>query len=39
MRIAHFSDLHYATRTLAEVDRCFGHAVDAGDRARTSMPR
>ena len=28
MRIAHFSDLHYATRTLAEVDRCFGHAIE-----------
>ncbi|MGE5816233.1 MAG: metallophosphoesterase family protein [Acidobacteriota bacterium] len=27
MRIAHFSDLHYATRTLGEVDRCFGHAI------------
>lgn len=26
--IAHFSDLHYADDTLAEVDRCFGHAVD-----------
>lgn len=27
MRIAQFSDLHYATRTLMEVDRCFGHAI------------
>src|SRR5450631_2899170 len=27
MRIAQFSDLHYATRTLAEVDRCFSHAI------------
>ncbi|MBY0238526.1 MAG: metallophosphatase family protein [Burkholderiaceae bacterium] len=26
--IAHFSDLHYADDTLAEVDHCFGHAVD-----------
>ncbi|GAB2856115.1 hypothetical protein GCM10027277_25900 [Pseudoduganella ginsengisoli] len=26
--IAHFSDLHYADDTLAEVDRCFAHAVD-----------
>lgn len=29
VRIAHFSDLHYAAATLAEVDRCFGFAVDA----------
>lgn len=28
MRIAHFSDLHYATGTLAEVDRCFGYAIE-----------
>jgi DNA repair protein SbcD/Mre11 len=28
LRIAHFSDLHYADETLAEVDRCFSHAVD-----------
>lgn len=28
MRIAHFSDLHYATETLREVDRCFSFAVD-----------
>lgn len=28
MRIAHFSDLHYSTRTLAEADRCFGAAID-----------
>lgn len=28
LRIAHFSDLHYADETLAEVERCFGHAVD-----------
>jgi exonuclease SbcD len=26
--IAHFSDLHYADDTLAEVDPCFGFAVD-----------
>ncbi|MES2260568.1 MAG: metallophosphoesterase [Pseudomonadota bacterium] len=26
--IAHFSDLHYADDTLAEVEHCFGHAVD-----------
>lgn len=29
IRIAHFSDLHYAPETLYEVDRCFTHAVDA----------
>src|SRR5213593_2827816 len=28
IRVAHFSDLHYAGATLAEVDRCFGFAVD-----------
>jgi exonuclease SbcD len=28
MLIAQFSDLHYATNTLAEVDRCFGYAID-----------
>lgn len=28
LRIAHFSDLHYADETLAEVDHCFTHAVE-----------
>lgn len=28
MRIAHFSDLHYGSRTLVEADRCFGAAID-----------
>ena len=28
MRVAHFSDLHYGPRHLAEADRCFGAAVD-----------
>jgi DNA repair protein SbcD/Mre11 len=28
MLIAQFSDLHYATNTLPEVDRCFGYAID-----------
>ncbi len=28
MRIAHFSDLHYGTRTLAEAERCFGAAIE-----------
>ena len=29
MRVAHFSDLHYAGATLTEVERCFSFAVDA----------
>src|SRR3989442_1678894 len=29
MRVAHFSDLHYAGTTLTEVDRCFSFAVEA----------
>jgi exonuclease SbcD len=28
IRIAHFSDLHYGPKNLAEADRCFGAAVD-----------
>ena len=28
IRVAHFSDLHYGGKTLAEADRCFGNAVD-----------
>jgi exonuclease SbcD len=28
IKIAHFSDLHYAGKTLAEADRCFSFAVD-----------
>src|ERR1700687_266485 len=28
IRVAHFSDLHYAGATLTEVDRCFSFAVD-----------
>src|ERR1700730_12013030 len=28
MRVAHFSDLHYAGAMLTEVDRCFSFAVD-----------
>ncbi len=27
MKLAHFSDLHYAPSTLEEVDRCFAHAI------------
>jgi exonuclease SbcD len=28
IRVAHFSDLHYGTKKLAEADRCFGAAID-----------
>jgi exonuclease SbcD len=28
VRVAHFADIHYSNGTLAEVDRCFGFAVD-----------
>ena len=28
IRIAHFSDLHYGTKTRVEADRCFGAAID-----------
>jgi exonuclease SbcD len=34
MLIAQFSDLHYATSTLAEVDRCFGFAIELAIEAR-----
>jgi exonuclease SbcD len=34
MLIAQFSDLHYATSTLAEVDRCFGFAIERAIEAR-----
>jgi DNA repair protein SbcD/Mre11 len=34
MYIAQFSDLHYGPRTLEEVDRCFGHAVERAIEAR-----
>ena len=27
IRIAHFSDLHYGTKSLVEADRCFGQAL------------
>ncbi|MDY7574483.1 metallophosphatase family protein [Actimicrobium sp. CCI2.3] len=29
IRLAHFSDLHYASKNLIEADRCFGFAIDA----------
>lgn len=28
VKIAHFSDLHYANETLSEVDRCFGAGIE-----------
>ena len=28
MLIAQFSDLHYASNTLNEVERCFGYAIE-----------
>src|SRR6202521_1419893 len=28
IRVAQFSDIHYASSTLTEVDRCFSFAVD-----------
>lgn len=28
IRVAHFSDLHYGGKTLAEAERCFGAAID-----------
>jgi exonuclease SbcD len=28
LRLAHFSDLHYGPRNLAEADRCFGAAIE-----------
>lgn len=34
MLIAQFSDLHYATDTLAEVDRCFGYAIERAIEAK-----
>ncbi len=37
LRIAHFSDLHYADETLGEVDRCFTHAVDQAISGRAEV--
>ena len=34
IRIAHFSDLHYGHKTLAEADGCFGAAIDQAIEAR-----
>src|SRR5436190_16001368 len=37
MFIAQFSDLHYATSTLTEVDRCFGYAIEKAIAAGVDM--
>jgi len=37
MLIAQFSDLHYATGTLAEADRCFGFAIERAVEARVDI--
>ncbi|WBS00116.1 metallophosphatase family protein [Pseudoduganella sp. SL102] len=37
LTIAHFSDLHYANETLAEVDPCFRFAVDEAIRRRVDV--
>jgi len=34
IRVAHFSDLHYGPKNLAEADRCFGDAIDQAVRAQ-----
>lgn len=37
LRIAHFSDLHYGPRTLAEADRCFSAAIDEAIAAQVQV--
>jgi len=37
IRIAHFSDLHYGTKTLAEADRCFAAAIDQAVAAQAQV--
>lgn len=37
LRIAHFSDLHYGPRTLAEADRCFAAAIDEAIAAQAQV--
>jgi exonuclease SbcD len=37
LQIAHFSDLHFADETLAEVDRCFTHAIDEAIRRHADV--
>lgn len=34
IRVAHFSDLHYGAKTLAEADRCFSAAIDRAKELR-----
>jgi exonuclease SbcD len=34
IRVAHFSDLHYGPKNLAEADRCFGDAIDQAIRSQ-----
>jgi hypothetical protein len=38
LRVAHFSDLHYGPRNLAEADRCFGAAIEIHCGTRTARP-
>lgn len=37
IRIAHFSDLHYGPKNLAEADRCFGDAIDQAIRLNAQV--
>lgn len=37
LRIAHFSDLHYGSRTRAEADRCFSAAIDEAIAAQVQV--
>jgi len=37
MKIAHFSDLHYCPKHLAQVDKCFGYAIDHAIAANAEM--
>lgn len=37
MKVAHFADLHYSGGFIAEVDHCFGFAVDAAIKANVKV--
>jgi len=37
IRVAHFSDLHYSQKNLAEADRCFAAAIDRAIEARAQV--
>ncbi len=37
IRIAHFSDLHYGPKNLAEADRCYGDAIDQAIRLNAQV--